>query len=75
MSLLSAFRTPLWEQRDPERRAVAVRDETAPELLVKLPENAQKDPDVVVRKAARIGSSYTPPARCRRRPLRLRGGS
>lgn len=52
MKLFSAFKTPAWEQRDPERRAIAVRDESAPELLAKLPEIAANDAEPAVRRAA-----------------------
>lgn len=51
-NLLSAFKTLPWEQRDPERRAAAVRDERAPELLARLPEIAVQDPEPAVRRAA-----------------------
>lgn len=52
MKLFSAFKTPAWEQRDPERRAIAVRDEAAPELLAKLPDIAANDAEPAVRRAA-----------------------
>jgi exonuclease SbcC len=51
-NLFSSFKTPAWEQRDPELRAVAVRDESAPELIDKLPEIAAQDPEPAVRRAA-----------------------
>ncbi len=51
-NLLSAFKTLPWEQRDPERRAAAVREERAPELLARLPEIAAQDPEPAVRRAA-----------------------
>lgn len=52
MSLFTTFRSPAWEQRDPQRRAAAVRDETAPELLAKLPQIAAGDDEPAVRRAA-----------------------
>ncbi len=57
MKLFSAFKTLPWEQRDSERRAAAVRDENAPELIAKLAEIAAQDAEPTVRRAAlaRIG--------------------
>jgi exonuclease SbcC len=52
MKLLNAFKTPAWEQRDPERRAQAVRDGSEPELLARLSEIAAQDPEPAVRRAA-----------------------
>lgn len=52
MKLFSAFKPPAWEQRDPERRAIAVRDTSAPELLARLCDIAASDPEPVVRRAA-----------------------
>ena len=51
-NLFSSFKTPSWEQRDPEQRAAAVRDENAPELIAKLPGIAAQDPEPAVRRAA-----------------------
>ena len=52
MSLFSLLRKPAWEHRDVARRAAAVAQETAPELLQKLPDLARNDPDAQVRLAA-----------------------
>ena len=52
MSLFSLLRKPAWEHRDAARRAAAVAQESAPELLQKLPDLARNDPDAVVRLAA-----------------------
>lgn len=52
MKMFTSFRSPAWEQRDPDKRAAAVRDELAPELLAKLPQIAAQDEDAGVRRAA-----------------------
>lgn len=52
MSLFSLLRKPAWEHRDAARRAAAVAQESAPELLQKLPDLARNDPDAPVRLAA-----------------------
>jgi exonuclease SbcC len=52
MKLFTNFKTPSWEQRDAALRAVAVRDESAPELIAKLPEIAAQDAEPTVRRAA-----------------------
>jgi exonuclease SbcC len=52
MKLFTNFKTPPWEQRDAALRAAAVRDESAPELIAKLPEIAAQDAEPTVRRAA-----------------------
>lgn len=52
MKMFTPFRSPAWEQRDPDKRAAAVRDGEAPELLARLPQIAADDEDPAVRRAA-----------------------
>jgi exonuclease SbcC len=52
MKIFTAFKSPAWENRDPALRAAAVRDETAPELVAKLPDIAAQDAEAAVRSAA-----------------------
>lgn len=52
MKIFTAFKSPAWEQRDATVRAAAVREETAPELIAKLPGIAAQDPEPAVRSAA-----------------------
>jgi exonuclease SbcC len=52
MKLFTPFRSPAWEQRDPAKRAAAVREEQVPELLARLPQIATEDEDAGVRRAA-----------------------
>lgn len=52
MALRNLFRKPLWQHRDPARRAEAVSRMNDPALKAALPEIARSDTDTQVRKAA-----------------------
>lgn len=52
MKWLSFLSKPAWESADPAKRAIAVAEESHPDLLGKIPDFARHDADARVRKAA-----------------------